>query len=144
MRFVSTLVAIGFAFMASPVIAQSAGAEDKAVRLVSTYVELARQGNDVSKLVSEHASVSVIGVGSPYVHAEFIDYFKQCAMESISRAKTIIDDRKLRYVVGEFICRDGDIVEPSAKIGFGVLKSKITRIDLNPDLYLAQVQENNR
>jgi hypothetical protein len=118
--------------------------DDKTVRLVSTYVEAARQGNDVSKIVSEDASVSAIGIGSPYVHAEFVDYFKQCALASISRAKTNIEDRKLRYVVGGFICRDGDTVEPLAKIGFGVRKSKITRIDLNPDLYLVQSQENNR
>jgi hypothetical protein len=142
--FSSTIVMLGLAVAASSLTVQSATAADKTVRFVSNYVELARQGNDVSELVSEHVSVSVIGVGSPYVHAEFIDYFRQCATQSIYRAKTIIDDRQLRYVVGEFICRDGETVEPLAKIGFGVRNSRITRIDLKPDLYLSRGQEGNR
>jgi hypothetical protein len=142
--FVSIIAALGLASVASPVTSQSTKGADKTVRFVLTYVESARQGNDVSAMVSEHASVSFIGVGSPYVHKEFVDYFRQCAMQSIYRAKTIIEDRQLRYVVGEFVCRDGDTIEPLAKIGFGVRKSKITRIDLNPDLYLAKNQENNR
>lgn len=144
MSFASTIVTLGLVLAASPLTVSSASAADKTVRFVSNYLELARQGNDVSGLVSEQVSVSVAGVGAPYVHAEFVDYFRQCATQSIYRAKTTIDDRQLRYVVGEFTCRDGETVEPLAKIGFGVRKSKITRIDLNPDLYLSLDQERTR
>jgi len=137
------------ALIASPTVAMAKDSAAGSVRVVRDYVDRARQGQDAGALVSRYASVGVIGVGTPYEHAEFVTYFSQCALVSITDAALVDGVREiasmgdLYYVVGSFVCRDGETEEPVARIGFGVQDRQITRIDLDPAIFLAHRDDAN-
>lgn len=132
-----------FGLIASPTATMANDNSDRSVRVVRDYIDRARQGQDVGALVSRYASVGVIGVGTPYEHADFVTYFSQCGLVSITDAALVDGVREiasmgdLYYIVGSFVCRDGETEEPVARIGFGVQDRQITRIDLDPAIFLA-------
>jgi len=131
------------ALIASPSAAMAEDSAAQSVNVVRDYVDRARQRQSADGLVSRYASVGVIGVGTPYEHGQFVTYFSQCALVSMTDAALVDGVREiasmgdLYYVVGSFLCRDGDTEEPVARIGFGVQNRQITRIDLDPAIFLA-------
>lgn len=149
MRYAIAHLWCALALIASPTVAMAEDSAARSVRVVRDYIDRARQGQDANGLVSRYASVGVIGVGTTYEHAEFVTYFSQCALVSMTDAALVNGVREiasmgdLYYVVGSFVCRDGETEEPVARIGFGVQDRQITRIDLDPAIFLAHRDDAN-